>query len=110
MDSDQVLFYFKNELTATEMFEMLQKAFGNECLSRTNVFEWYGKYCNGRESVGDDPRAGRPPNQTNTGTHCKVCAALADDQRSTIRMLADWFHIDKETVCKIITEDLGQNS
>ncbi len=32
---------------------------------------------------------------------------MADHQRSMIRMLAEWFHIDKETVCKIITEDLG---
>ncbi len=40
----------------------------------------------------------------------KVCAALADDRCSTIRMLAKWFHIDKETICKIIVKYLGEKS
>ncbi len=51
-----IKFCFKNELTATETFKTLQKAYTNECLSRTNVFEQYGKFCNDRESVDDDPR------------------------------------------------------
>ncbi len=37
----------------------------------------------------------------------KVQAALADNQYSTIRMLAERFHIDKEIIRKISTEDLG---
>ncbi len=53
--------------------------------------------------MNDDPRVGHPQ-------IAKVCAALTNDQRSTIRMLTEWFHIDKETVCKIITEDLGGKS
>ncbi len=55
-----IKFRFKNELTATEMFKMLQKAYGNECLSRINVLEWCGKFYDGRESMVDDTRMGRP--------------------------------------------------
>ncbi len=32
-----ITFCFKNELTATEAFKMLQKVYGNECLSRMNA-------------------------------------------------------------------------
>ncbi len=74
---------------------------------RTNIFEWCGKFHNGRKRVDDDPRARRHRTSRTPEYIAKVCVALADDWSSTIRMLAKWFHIDKETVRKIITEDLG---
>jgi hypothetical protein len=37
-------FCIKLEKTATETFEMLKSADGEECLSRTSVFEWHKKY------------------------------------------------------------------
>ncbi len=48
-------FCFKNELTATETLKMLQKAFGHKCLSRVNVFEWYGKFHNIQERGTPEP-------------------------------------------------------
>jgi hypothetical protein len=30
--------------TATETFEMLKSAYGEECLSRTSVFEWHKRF------------------------------------------------------------------
>ncbi len=102
-----IKFCFKNESTATETFKMLQKVYGNECLSCTNVFKWYGKFRNGRESVDDDPRVGHRQTSLTSEYIAKVCAASADDRRSMIRALVKWFHIDKETVHKIITKYLG---
>ncbi len=84
------------------MFKMLQKAYSNECLSRMNVFELYGKFCNGWESVDDDSRAGRPQTGRTLEHIAKVPPALADDRCSTIRMLAKQFHTDKETIRKIV--------
>ncbi len=72
-------FCFKNELAATETFKILQNECGNECLSRTNVFEWYGKFCNGRESVDDDARLGRHRTSRTPKHIAKVCAALEDN-------------------------------
>ncbi len=105
-----IKFCFKNELTVTEMFKMLQKVYTNEYLSCTNIFKLYGKFRNGRESVDYDPRVGRPRTSRTLEHVTKVCAALADNRRSTIRRLAEWFHIDKETICKYITVDLGGKS
>jgi hypothetical protein len=35
---------------------MLKSAYGEECLSRTNVFEWHKRFKEGRESLEDDER------------------------------------------------------
>jgi hypothetical protein len=39
---------------------MLQKVFGDETMSRTTTHEWYRRFKDGRTSIGDDPRPGRP--------------------------------------------------
>jgi hypothetical protein len=36
-----IKFCVKLKKTATEMFEMLESVYNEECLSRTSVFEWY---------------------------------------------------------------------
>ena len=44
---------------ATEMYGMLQTAFGASCMNRASVFEWHKRFKEGRESVRDDERCGR---------------------------------------------------
>jgi hypothetical protein len=39
---------------------MVNAAYGDQVLSRSNVFRWYGRFCDGREDNEDDPRIGRP--------------------------------------------------
>jgi hypothetical protein len=45
---------FKAGLSATETLVVVQKAYGNEALSRSNVFRWYSRFRDGRELVEDD--------------------------------------------------------
>ena len=52
-----IKFCFKLEKkNATEMYGMLQTAFGPSCMSQASVFEWYKRFKEGRES---DERCGR---------------------------------------------------
>ena len=44
---------------ATEMYRMLQTAFGASCMNRASVFEWHKRFKESRESVRDDERCGR---------------------------------------------------
>ena len=44
---------------ATEMYGMLQTAFGVSCMNRASVFEWHKRFKEGRESVRDDERCAR---------------------------------------------------
>ena len=60
-----IKFCFKLGKNATEMYGMLQTAFGASCMNRASymnrasVFEWHKRFKEGRESVRDDQRCGR---------------------------------------------------
>jgi hypothetical protein len=55
-----IKFCFKAGLSATETLVLVQKAYGNEALNRSNVFRWYSRFRDGRELLEDDERDGRP--------------------------------------------------
>ena len=55
-----IKFCVKLGKTFTETLEMLRKAFGDQALSRTTVYEWLKRFKKGRESLDDDERSGRP--------------------------------------------------
>ena len=50
---------FKLGKKATEMYGMLQTAFGGSWMDRVSVFEWHKRFKEGTESVRDDERCGR---------------------------------------------------
>ena len=54
-----IKFCFKLGKNATEMYGILQTAFGASCLNRASVFEWYKRFKEGTVSVRDDERCGR---------------------------------------------------
>ena len=55
-----IKFCCKVDFSATETVELIQKAYGDAVLSRTTIFEWHKRFREGRESVKDDERSGRP--------------------------------------------------
>ena len=48
-----VKFCFKLEKSASETFELIRQAYGDDALSRTKVFEWHKMFKEGRELVED---------------------------------------------------------
>jgi hypothetical protein len=48
----------------TETLEMIQQGFGDQSLSRAQVFQWHARFKTGRTSVDDDERTGRPTSCT----------------------------------------------
>jgi hypothetical protein len=66
--------------TATETFEVLNKAYGEECLSRTSVFECHRRFKEGRELLQDDEQKGHPSiSRTEESTEV-IPTCLAKDQ------------------------------
>ncbi|GFT38701.1 protein GVQW3 [Trichonephila clavipes] len=55
-----IKFCFRHEHNETETFVKLQKAYGDSVLSRAQVFRWFKAFSEGRESIEDEPRSGRP--------------------------------------------------
>jgi transposase len=45
---------------ATDTYDKIQKACGNDSVSRAQVFRWHKDFVNWRETVEDEPRSGRP--------------------------------------------------
>jgi len=48
-----IKFCVRNEISSAKTLVMLQKAFGEQALSKTRVHEWYKMFKEGRESVED---------------------------------------------------------
>ena len=46
--------------SATEMYDLLKKVYGYECLSCTQVFEWFKRLKEGREGIRDNQCPGCP--------------------------------------------------
>ena len=60
-----IKFCFKAGLFATEILVLVQKAYGNEAVSRSNAFRWYSGFGYGKELVEFD-ESGGPPKLTRT--------------------------------------------
>lgn len=102
-----IKFCFKSGKTASETFEMMQKAYGSECLSRSKVFEWFSRFKNGRDSLEDDSRAGRPVTARNDENVNRVRALLDDNRRTSIKNIAGQLGIATGTVHSILHDDLN---
>jgi len=85
---------------------MINAAYGNQALSRSNVFRWYGRFCDGREDIEYDPRSGWPTECRNDNHVKKISQLLLQNCHLSLRMLADEMNIGKDTVRKIVVEDL----
>ena len=92
--------------SASETLLMLSQVYGTFCLKRTTVFEWHKRFKEGREDVNDDDRPGRPMTHRTDETVNSVSALVKSDRRLSIRMMSDELHLSRETVRKILTEEL----
>lgn len=93
--------------TPSQALEMLQQAYGGNTMSRTRVFEWHKRFKDGREDVEDDSRSGRPLTSRTGANVERVKKLIHADSRLTVRMVASQLDMKKDSVWKIITENLG---
>jgi len=96
-----IKFCFKDGKSATETLQMVNAAYGDKALSRSNVFRWYG-----REDIEDDPGSGRPTECSNDNNVKNISQLLLQNRHLSLRMLADEVNIGKDTVRNIVVEDL----
>jgi len=75
-----MLFQSKKK-TAAETHRMLQEAFGDNAMSRSKAFLWYRRFKDGRMSVDDDERSGRPSTNTTPENIANVREVILADRR-----------------------------
>ena len=81
---------------------MMQKAFGNECMSKTRIKEWYNRFKGGPTSVDSDSRSGRPSTTKTLDNIERVRVAIEGDRRLTVRELENDLGIPKITVWEFL--------
>ena len=80
----------------TETYDLLKIVYGDECLSRTQVFEWFKRFKEGREEIGDDQRPGRPSTSKTDANTEKFGETVRHNRHLSIRAVAELVKIDKE--------------
>jgi len=95
-----IKFWFRAGKSVTETLQMVNAAYGDQALSRSNVFRWYGRSHDGREDTEDNPRSGRPTDCRNNNNVEKISQLLLQNHHLSLRMLADEVNTGKDTVRK----------
>jgi len=88
---------------------MIQQAFGDQSLSRAQVFQWHARFKTGRTSVDDNEYIGRPTSCTTPETVAQIQELTRQDQRRTIHNIAEEVGIGYGTCQSVLMEDLGMH-
>ena len=73
------------------------------------MLKWYKAFSEGRESIKDEPRSGRPSTSKTDNSVEKVRAIVRSDRRLTVRMIASDLNLDHTTVHQILTQELAMS-
>ena len=91
-----IKFCFNLGKTATECYEMLKTAFGEQTMGHSEPFQWFSRFKASRTSTDDYERSGRPVSSQ----------IIREDRRRTINEVSMLLGISHGTCNNILTEDL----
>ena len=89
---------------------MLAQVYGDNAMKKTAVYKWVKRISEGRESVTDEESSGWPATSRTEGNIAKVRQIVREDRWLTVRSIAEQLNIDRETVWKILTENLDMRT
>ena len=101
-----IKFLVKLGKNGNEIREMLVQGYGDNAMKRTAVYKWVKRFSEGRESVTDEERSGCTATSRTEENIAKIRQIVRESRRLTVRSLAEQVNINRETVRKILTEDL----
>ena len=80
---------------------MLVQVYGDNAMKKTAVYKWVKRFSEGRESVIDENRSGRPATSRTEENIAKVRQIVRENLWLTVRSIAEQVNINRETVTKI---------
>ena len=86
---------------------MLQKAFKEEALSHTQVFEWFVWFKRGEMSIEDHPHSGRPSTSRTDENVEKIREKINKDRWYTIDKISEATGVSWSSCQRILTLDLN---
>ena len=105
-----IKFCFKLGKTATECYEMLKTAFGEQAMGRSQTFQWFSRFKAGRTSIDDEEHSGRPVSSSTPEMIDRVRQIIRQDLRRTVDEVSMLVGISHGTCHRILTEDLKMRS
>jgi len=85
---------------------MLVQVYGDNAMKKTAACKWVKSFSEGRESVTDEERSGRPATSRTEENMAKVRQIVRENRRLTVRSIAEQVNIGREIVREILTEVL----
>lgn len=104
-----IKFLVKSGKTNAEIRNMLSAVYGNNTMSRSTLYEWIGRFREGRTSVTDDAREGRPVTARSNEKVAAVRTQIDADRRKPLRDVASSVGISHETVRSILRENFNMS-
>jgi len=92
--------------TFLETFQILQQAYGEDCLSHTQCHKWYQRFRSGRTFIKDDPKSGWPFTSMDDDHVEKVLAVICQNHCLTVCEVAKEVGICKSSCHLILTDKL----
>ena len=83
---------------SAETFRSMQQVYDSQCLGRTAVFEWHKRFLEGRETLEDDKKSGRPILIRTSEMIEKVRDFVANDRNASLKMMEEALNISRETI------------
>ena len=89
-----------------ETYQLLQQAYGDDAMGRTQVFDWFRRFQEGRTSVESDLRSGRPSTSRNEEIIAKVRTIVRNNRRLAVLEIADDCGISVGSCDAVLTDDM----
>ena len=86
-----------------QIFSQLEDAYGKDCPCRRTIYNWIAVFKQGRQSVFDEERSGRP-SEISDETREKCVSIVREDRRITTRKLVDALNVSKGSLQAILQE------
>ena len=102
-----IKFCFKLGKTFSETHQMMKEVYGDDCLSRSRIHEWFKRFQEGREALEDVERSGRPRNVVNEENAEIVREFIRKEPKSSLIYTKSELEISALSIYRILTENLG---
>ena len=96
-----IKFLVKLGKSGNKIREMLVQVYGDNGMKKTAIYKWVKRFYEGRESVTDEERSGRPATSRTEENIAKVRQIVRENRRLTVGSIREQAKIDRETVRKI---------
>jgi hypothetical protein len=101
-----IKFCFKLGKTATQCYEMLKTASGEQVADCPQTFQWFSQFKAGRNLTDDDGRSGRPVSSSMPEMTDRLRQIICEDHRHTTLEVSMLVRISHGICHKMLTEDL----